>query len=378
MSESNLARSLFSASKQSSPQKKTVGSTETEIAEGEATPSSAEDCDRQLQALTLEVDILEKNVAKWESEYQSKCEYTELLENELTQLQGDRDRRIQALTAQVEQAESMVQYYQAAWEQEKQELIASLAAPHQQDLQMLSDREAQILQLQAEKDRSETTQRQLATELEVTLQDLQAKQQTVQALQQRLNAYDSGKQKELVELQICQQTVQQQQQQLNAANLYKEEVEAQRLKQNSIQARLQQSLQLAEAEYSTTKSRLQELEQQVHELQEQVLQQACQTAEYEAAIQHWKDKALEHQRHAMQLSSTLDRFLESKDKEPDVVEDAKTKTPLPIPEFIISSESRSEALGNSKPTSPTITKAKESRSSSNNKIDLPSFLVRQR
>jgi chromosome segregation ATPase len=377
VSESNLARSLFSASKQQSPQKKTVGSTESETTKGESAPSSVEDCDRQLQALTLEVDILEKNVAKWESEYQAKCEYIELLEAEIAQLQSDRDRRIQALTAQVEQAESMVQYYQAAWEQEKEELLASLAAPKQQDLQILADRdrEAQISQLLAEKERLETTQKQLATELEVALHDLQAGRQTIQTLQQRVDAADSGKQKELVELQICQQTVQQLQQQLNVANLCKEELEAQRIKQNSVQARLQQSLQLAEAEHSTTQSRLQELEQQIHDLQEQVLQQACQTAEYEAAIQHWKDKALEHQRHAMQLSSTLDRFLES--NKPDATEDLKKKTSLPVPEVPVSSETRSEAIGNSKPASPTIAKAKESRIPGN-KIDLPSFLVRQR
>jgi chromosome segregation ATPase len=374
VSESNLARSLFSASKQQpSPQKKTAGANDPETTKEE----TKEDCDRQVQALTLEVEILEKNVAKWESEYQTKCEYIELLEGEIAQLQSDRDRRIQALTAQVEQAESMVQYYQAAWEQEKEELLSSLAAPNQQDLQVLSDREAQILQLQAEKEHLQTTQKQLAAELEVALQDLQARQQTIQALQQRVDASDVGKQKELVELQICQQTVQQLQQQLNVANLCKEELEAQRIKQNSVQARLQQSLQLAEAEHSTTQSRLQELEQQIHDLQEQVLQQACQTAEYEAAIQHWKDKALEHQRHAMQLSSTLDRFLASKD--PEVVdEDVRTQTSLPIPEITVDSETRSEAIGISKPTSPTIAKAKESRSPGNNKIDLPSFLVRQR
>ncbi|WP_019501878.1 hypothetical protein [Pseudanabaena sp. PCC 6802] len=377
MSESNLARSLFSASKNSPPQKKNTGSTEPEISEGKTKPSSTEDCDRQLQALTLEVDILEKNVAKWESEYQAKCEYIELLEQEIAQLHSDRDRRVQALTAQVEQAESMVQYYQAAWEQEKQELLASLAAPNQQDLQILADREAQILQLQVEKDRLETAQTQLAAELKVALQDLQTRQQTIQTLQQQVDAADSGKQKELVELQICQQTVQQLQQQLNIANLCKEELEAQRTKQNSVQARLQQSLQLAEAEHSTTQARLQELEQQIHDLQEQVLQQACQTAEYEAAIQHWKDKALGHQRHAMQLSSTLDRFLEQS-KEPDVMEDLQTKTALPVPEIPVRSETRSEAIGSSKPASPTIAKAKESRSPGNNKIDLPSFLVRQR
>jgi chromosome segregation ATPase len=362
VSESNLARSLFSASKDPSLQKKPPSSSENEIA--------SEDCDRKLQALNLEVDILQQNVAKWEAEHRTKCEYIELLENELAQLHVDRDRRIQELTAQVEQAETMVQYYQAAWEQEKQELMASLEAPRQQDLQTLAALEAQIVQLQAEKVNLEAKQQRLTAELEIIVRDLQASQQTIQTLQAQTDAAHSGKQKELTELQLSQQTIQQLQKQLNVANVRKEELEAQLAKQNSVQARLQQSLQLVEAEHATTKSRLQDLEQQTIDLQEQVLQQACQTAEYEAAIQHWKDKAMQHQRHALQLSGALDRFLEPKGSG---AEDVKKFQPA-APE----SPAIAEAVGNTKPSSPAIANLKESRSPNNSKVDLPAFLVRQR
>jgi chromosome segregation ATPase len=276
VSEFNLARSLFSA-KDAALSKKPPGG-EVESAKDS---SSSSPKDRDPQALYLEIDILQKNVAKWESEHQAKCEYIELLEKELVQ---------------------------------KQELL------------------------------------------------------------------DSTNPRGLQDLQACQQTVQQLQKQLNTANTRKEEVEAQLAKQNSIQARLQQAIQLVEAEHVTTKSRMQDLEQQTSELQEQVLQQACQTAEYEAAIQHWKDKALHHQRHALQLSTALDRFLESKGEDVKVLQQqsesvaraaiAEEERRTPQPQF---------EVYNSKPTSPVIGNgnAKESRSP-NGKIELPAFLVRQR
>jgi chromosome segregation ATPase len=269
VSESNLARSLFSA-KDPALHKKPPGD-QADSGEHSSSPSGK---DRDLQALYLEIDILQQNVAKWEAEHQAKCEYIELLEKELVL---------------------------------KQELLDS--------------------------------------ENPQGLQDLQA----------------------------CQQTVQKLQNQLNVANTRKEEVEAQLAKQSSIQARLQQAVQLVEAEHVTTQSRLQELEQQTVEMQEQILQQACQSAEYEAAIQHWKDKALHHQRHALQLSSALDRFLESKG------EDGKISR-QPSEPVAIAEEPRTaqvESYGNSKPSSPLIANARESRSP-NSKIELPAFLVRNR
>jgi chromosome segregation ATPase len=276
VSEFNLARSLFSASKDPALHKKPPGG-EAESADDSGSSSPK---DRALQALYLEIDILQKNVAKWEAEHQTKCEYIELLEKELVQ---------------------------------KQESL------------------------------------------------------------------DSNNPQVLQDLQACQQTIQQLQKQLSTANARKEEVESQLAKQNSIQARLQQAIQLVEAEHVMTKSRMQDLEQQTSDLQEQVLQQACQTAEYEAAIQHWKDKALHHQRHALQLSTALDRFLESKGEDIKVLQQPSES----VATSAIASERRTPQPQfesyNSKPSSPVIGNgnAKESRSP-NSKIELPAFLVRQR
>jgi chromosome segregation ATPase len=244
VSESNLARSLFSA-KDPVLQKKPPGD-EADSGEDLSGLSSK---DRDLQALYLEIDILQQNVAKWEAEHQAKCEYIDLLEKELVL---------------------------------KQELLES---------------------------------------------------KNPQGLQ---------------------------------------EVETQLAKQSSIQARLQQAVQLVEAEHVTAKSRMQELEQQTVEMQEQILQQACQSAEYEAAIQHWKDKALHHQRHALQLSSALDRFLESKGEDGKIL-------PQRSESGAIAEESRTPQfeIFNSRPSSPLIANARESRSP-NSKIELPAFLVRNR
>lgn len=55
----------------------------------------------------------------------------------------------------------------------------------------------------------------------------------------------------------------------------------------------------------------------IAELQEQVLQQASQAAEREAAVQYWKEQSLKHQRHALQLSTALDRLLTEREPPAD-------------------------------------------------------------
>ncbi len=90
--------------------------------------------------------------------------------------------------------------------------------------------------------------------------------------------------------------------------------------------------------------------QQISELQEQILRQADQIKEYQATIQHWKDQAIKHQQHAIQLSSALERLLAEK---PAIAKVDKPKTaPKPEPKL-----------------EPALPKAK---------IELPAFLTRAR
>ena len=90
--------------------------------------------------------------------------------------------------------------------------------------------------------------------------------------------------------------------------------------------------------------------QQISELQEQILRQADQMKEYQATIQHWKDQAIKHQQHAIQLSSAIERLLSEK---PAIAKPAKPK-----------SETKSEPK-----CDPTVPKVK---------IELPAFLTRSR
>ncbi len=80
-------------------------------------------------------------------------------------------------------------------------------------------------------------------------------------------------------------------------------------------------------------------EDYIAELQEQVLQQASQAAEREAAIQYWKEQALKHQRHALQLSTALERLLAERENpsEPAPSPGATPKTAKPaiaLPGFL--------------------------------------------
>ncbi|MGQ9864870.1 MAG: hypothetical protein ACUVSQ_01080 [Pseudanabaenaceae cyanobacterium] len=92
--------------------------------------------------------------------------------------------------------------------------------------------------------------------------------------------------------------------------------------------RQQQWIGHLEEQVAILQSRLETLhvgnrEAYIAELQEQVLQQASQAAEREAAIQYWKEQSLQHQRHALQLRAALDRLLAEQEH--------RTETPHPLP-----------------------------------------------
>jgi chromosome segregation ATPase len=80
------------------------------------------------------------------------------------------------------------------------------------------------------------------------------------------------------------------QQELVVSQVKVEELETQLAKQVKLQARWQQNFQELDAERDRCQSRIESLERESAEMQEQIFQQARQTSEYEAAIQHWKDR----------------------------------------------------------------------------------------
>jgi len=159
-------------------------------------------------------------------------------------------------------------------------------------------------------------------------------------------------------------TIGQFQSQLTEASIQRESLEAEIIKHLSAQAMLQHSMQDMNSNRANSQGRFQDLEQQIAELQEQVLKQAGQAAEYEAAIQHWKDQSLHHQRHAVQLSGALERLLEEKDIKRAKLESTRSEEVIPVAKELSVVAPNSNSNGNSK--------------NSPRSIDLPSFLLRQR
>jgi chromosome segregation ATPase len=133
-----------------------------------------------------------------------------------------------------------------------------------------------------------------------------------------------------------------------------EELEAQIAKHMANQALLQQACQELEVDRELSQTRIADLERQSAEMQEQILSQAQQASEYEAAVQHWKDRFYNSQEKVTQLKELLD---EIPNLPPEV---AELFAALQIMERM--------EVGRTFTTEP----------SNPDKIDLPDFLTRRR
>lgn len=110
-----------------------------------------------------------------------------------------------------------------------------------------------------------------------------------------------------------------------------------------------------------------ELEQQNADMQEQILKQAQQASEYEAAVQHWKDRCLVSQHHASRLQELLTPMLHKLAVEnPDGI--AVGEVECLLTELVKTLQSPTTASSAIVPSiQPKTTK-----------IDLPDFLARRR
>jgi chromosome segregation ATPase len=142
-----------------------------------------------------------------------------------------------------------------------------------------------------------------------------------------------------------------------------EELETQLAKQLRWQARWQQNCQEAEAERDRYQARTAELTQQTSEMQDQIFAQARQAGEYEAAVQHWKDRYLNSQRQMAQLKELLEQAIS---------QSALSNTHL-------ASDALLEWLAAIQPeSSKDLLDAPLSPASRFSTLDLPDFLVRHR
>ncbi|NJL21727.1 MAG: hypothetical protein HC895_14395 [Leptolyngbyaceae cyanobacterium SM1_3_5] len=90
-----------------------------------------------------------------------------------------------------------------------------------------------------------------------------------------------------------------------------EELETQLDRLLKQQAIWQQNYQEVEGDRSSNQAKVEALERQAAEMQEQILQQARQAEEYETAVQHWKDRYTTNQNQLVQLRELLRTAIES-------------------------------------------------------------------
>lgn len=147
-----------------------------------------------------------------------------------------------------------------------------------------------------------------------------------------------------------------------------EELEIQLAKQVKLQARWQQSCQELEAERDRSTVRIETLEREAAEMQEQILLQAQQASEYETAVQHWKDRYFASQQQITQLKELLERALPQHATEPNgqlVLFPELSELLVAVQELLSAGESEISPL----PALPSPRFAS---------LDLPDFLIRRR
>ncbi len=239
----------------------------------------------------------------------------------------------------------------------QQNQLLKLEAQRRSALETTTDLEQKLAEAEAQ---IEVRQKSLEDYLQLIgeFEERQAKAEATIAQQQGLAA----------QLHDAQETVSQQnstivalQRDLAVAHGKLEALETQIANQTRIQARLQQNKQELQAERDRHLSRVNGLESQVTELQEQVLKQARQTSEYEAAIQHWKDRYQENQQQLSQLRDMLEQLPDCPE---EVVDLLATLTPASDTK---PAEKSTEAEAT---PAPRFTKGLT--------VDLPTFLARRR
>lgn len=197
------------------------------------------------------------------------------------------------------------------WQQEREMLLRELAQKRSLDEKRLE----RICHLEQVLDQSLSylselrlqvqDQQALETQLATTEEFSQVQQQAIVQLRAQL-----AEQQQALDVQPQEpKTTPTLQQDLVAAHIKLEELETQVMEQAIIKSRLQHTCQELKGERDRHHLQNAELKQQVADLQEQVLKQACQANEHETAAQHWKDRFLTSQYHALRLHQLLQPLL---------------------------------------------------------------------
>lgn len=234
--------------------------------------------------------------------------------------------RDQAAQSVLSATESIAQGQQDALEQLRSRLAQDQAEVYAhrrrlekqlQDLQIaLDSRQQRILELESES----LTSRMTTASLEV---QLAAAQQQIRNLCLSLNQHQaslanletqiarSGANGGATQLSLEPLMQTEFQQELAIAQGKVEELETQLDRLLKQQAIWQQNYQELEGDRSSNLAKVEAMERQAAEMQEQILQQARQAEEYETAVQHWKDRYTTSQNQLVQLRELLRAAIES-------------------------------------------------------------------
>ncbi len=301
----------------------------------------------QAQVSELRTQLLEQQTL--EAQLAITEEVANLQHLALTQLKHQLSCQQQALEDQISQAQ--------AKDQTVQELLATietLANEQQTEIESLRS------QLNLDRRAIHTSQKQLEKQLIQRQRDLQSKQQQVQELESQIlaarahvvqlevhlaeqerhiqelysrlgdrayflnqleaqlqQAHDALEAQQDLHESLLQTQALSREQNTTITALHRkvETLETQLAQQLTRAAQLQQACQELTAERDHYQSRTTELESHQSALQEQILMQAQQASEYEAAIQYWKDQCNVSSRQAQQMKELLERVLPDRPEE---------------------------------------------------------------
>jgi len=225
------------------------------------------------QQLAQQQQTLELQQAQTQQQTQSFQELLSLMEN----LAEGQQTRLAHLKVQILTDRSTIPHEQAD----------STSQSHAADV-------AQIAVLTQQLDVQEETIAQQELKLEQNNRELQQQQALIESLQQRLALVSAVPESSL-------------DQELFTAHCKIQDLETQLSKQVTTQAILQHTCQELEQARDRYQSRAAELELQTADMQEQILQQAQQGAEYETAVQHWKDRYVNSQEHLKRLKILVEQ-----------------------------------------------------------------------
>lgn len=214
-----------------------------------------------------------------------------------------RDQAIQELLATIE---NMTQAQQRELERLRSRLVQdqlevqthrSRLGKHLQDLQAaLESRQQRVAELETETLASRTLSTRLQNQLEGAHQ--QIKELSTRLSQNRSQLVHLESQLEHHPSGLRSYSLEQQEDQIEK-----------RLTQQLTQQQVHWHQQELETDRDRLQSRVADLEQQVAEMQEQILRQAQQEAEYETAVQYWKDRYNTNQHQANYLKGLADQLL---------------------------------------------------------------------